>query len=121
MNLKAVGYSLAGLSVALGAVELLAGKRLASSMGVQGHSGLIRAFGLRELASGAALAASPTASRNAWARVAGDLLDLGALAFAFRAPGAERKLLWGSVVFVAGALVADVAAASAMRRAEQLS
>ena len=118
MNLKSVGYSLAGFSIALGVAELFAGKSLARSMGVDRHSDIVRAFGLRELAQGAALLVRPTASRNAWIRVAGDLLDLGALAAASRSPGARRKVLLGGAAFVATALIVDAAAGLAMQGEE---
>lgn len=118
MNLKKLGYSLAGLSIALGVAELVAGKSIARSLGVARHSGVVQAFGARELATGAALLVRPTASINAWARVAGDLLDLGALGAALRSPGARPKLLWGAVAFVGTALIADAAAGLAMRNKE---
>ena len=119
MNLEKIGYSLAGLSIALGLGELFAGKRLARRMGVPEHSGIVRAYGARELATGAALLARPTASRNVWARVVGDLLDLATLAAAFRRPGARQAVLWGGVAFVATALLADTAAALAMGMEEE--
>lgn len=118
MSLKTAGYTLAGLSFALGAVELIAGKRLAREMGVPEYSRWVRAFGVRELLTGAALLARPTASASAWGRVAGDLVDLAALAAALRTPGARRRQLWGGVAFVASALVADALAGAAMRESE---
>ncbi len=118
MNLRKVGQAFAGLSFALGAGELLAGKRLARSMGVPQHSGIVRAFGVRELAAGAALAAKPASSTNMWGRVIGDLIDLAALAAVLRTGSARNKVAWGGLAFVGGALLADLAAAVAMQRRE---
>lgn len=120
MELRKVGYSLGALSLALGAAELLAGDRIARRLGVKDHSGKLRAFGLRELATGAALIANPTASKNVWGRVAGDIMDLAALGAAFREAEGHRRALWASVAFVAGALVADIAAGVAMDRQPDL-
>lgn len=118
-TLGKVGHGLAALSIWLGLVELLAGNSVARRLGVPRHSGIVRAFGVRELVSGAALMARPTASRNAWGRVAGDVVDLAALTAALRAPGAHRKVVWGAIAFVGTALVADALAGRAMRKEEQ--
>lgn len=80
---------------------------------------MIRAFGIRELISGAGLIARPTASANAWGRVAGDVLDLAALAAVLRTPGARTGAAWGGVALVAGALIADVLAGKAMHEEER--
>lgn len=117
--LEAVGYGLAALSIGLGLTELLAGKSLARRLGVPGKSWLIRGFGMRELALGASLIARPRASRNAWGRVAGDLVDMGALAAALRAPGARKQVVFAGMAFVGAALIADALAGAAMRTEEK--
>jgi len=115
MDRKVLGLALAGLSVALGMAELAAGKQVARGLGVPRHSGTVRAFGLRELATGAALLARPTSSTAVWGRVAGDIVDLGSLGAASRAQGAKSGPLLAAAAFVAGALLLDVASALAMQ------
>ncbi|MEQ5789375.1 hypothetical protein J3454_15900 [Erythrobacter sp. NFXS35] len=118
-TLDTVGYGLAALSIGLGLAELLAGKSVARRLGVPRHSRIVRAFGVRELVSGAALIARPRASRNAWGRIAGDALDLAALAAALSAPSARKRVIWGGIAFVGTALIADAIAGAAMRREER--
>ncbi len=118
-GLKTVGQGLAALSIGLGLAELLAGDRIARRLGVPERAGVVRAFGVRELVSGAGLIARPRASANAWGRVAGDVLDLAALAAVLRTPGTRKGAAWAGAAFVAGALVADVVAGKAMREEER--
>jgi hypothetical protein len=115
-KLQKLGYGLGAFSIALGAVELLAGRRVARSLGVEKASPVVRGFGLREIATGAALLAGPTSARNVWLRVAGDVLDAGALGGALRARRAKRGMIWGGLAFVGTALLADIAAGVAMQR-----
>ncbi|HEX8342613.1 MAG TPA: hypothetical protein VF624_17050 [Tepidisphaeraceae bacterium] len=79
---RALGW----FSIGLGLAELLAPGPLQRSLGVGGHTTLLRGFGVRELASGAAILGSGHNRRGLamglWSRVAGDLLDLAALAAA---------------------------------------
>jgi hypothetical protein len=116
-KLRKLGYGLGAFSIALGAVELLAGRRVARSLGVGKAAPVVRGFGLREIATGAALLAAPTRPRNAWLRVAGDVLDAGALGSALGARRAKRGMIWGGLAFVGTALLADIAAGVAMQRA----
>ncbi|MBW8784179.1 MAG: hypothetical protein JF593_06015 [Novosphingobium sp.] len=114
MKNRHIGYGLAALSIGLGTVELLAGKRVARALGVPKSSKVVRGFGVREIATGGALLASPASSAGAWARVAGDVLDLAALGAAARKPRARTGAIVGGLVFVGAALLADVAAGVAM-------
>ena len=62
-------------------MELLAPKRVGRSMGLD-KPNTVRAFGMREIASGAMILARPRKGVGMWSRVGGDLLDLGELAMA---------------------------------------
>jgi hypothetical protein len=118
-GLTAIGFGLAALSIELGLAELVTAKGIARHLGVPRQAGIIRAFGVRELVSGAGLIARPRASANAWGRVAGDVIDLTALAAVLRTPDTRKKAAWGGVTFVAGALLADVLAGKAMHEEER--
>ncbi|WNO52707.1 hypothetical protein [Stakelama saccharophila] len=106
MNYKKMSRVLGWFSIGLGAVELLAGKRIAKALDAEGHSRTVRAFGGREIASGVALLQAPAHAARVWGRVAGDALDLGALALAAR-HSPKNKAIWGAAAFVLGAAALD--------------
>jgi uncharacterized membrane protein len=68
-------------SIGLGLAELLAPRFIARLSGSQGrHTGLIRLFGLREIAAGLMIfSEGKKPARGMWARVGGDAMDLTAL------------------------------------------
>ena len=71
-------------SIAVGATELLATQWLEEELGVENHAGLIRAFGVREIAAGVMILNQPGVNKptaaGLWGRVVGDALDLFMLA-----------------------------------------
>jgi hypothetical protein len=66
-------------SLALGAAEIAAPGMLNRTLGMREHNGLVRFFGLRELAAGTGILLQSNPTPWMWARVAGDVLDLTAL------------------------------------------
>lgn len=115
---KRVSLGLGYFSIALGAIELAAPGRIARWLGVEGKTArnTIFAFGLREIFAGVNLLRGPAVSTNVWNRVAGDVIDAGALALAARSSGNRRNLAIAGGV-VAGAFVADVLTARALDKA----
>lgn len=112
---RALGW----FSVGLGAVELLAPGRLARSLGMEGHEGLIRAYGARELAS-----AIPTLSIDKavglQARLAGDALDIATLATAPRPVNhRQRDNLGLATALVVGVTLLDLMAYGAVKAAHR--
>jgi hypothetical protein len=115
MDYKKLGLGLGVFSIALGVTELFASRRITRALEVEGHEGLVKAFGGRELLAGANLLAAPAHATNVWNRVAGDAMDLGALGLAARkAPG--NKATWGAIAFVVATTVVDLVAASGLDR-----
>ena len=106
MNYKALSRGLGWFSLALGAAELLGSRRVTRALGTEGGDKIVKAFGAREIASGAALLQAPAHATRVWGRVAGDALDLGALALAARTSKKSYAIL-GAAAFVAGAAVLD--------------
>ena len=104
---KKVGYGLGVFSIVLGAAEIFAGKRIARALDAEGHAGLVRGFGAREWVAGVGLLAAPAHSTMVWNRVAGDAMDLAALAAAAR-NSPRNRAVWGAIAFVIGATVLDV-------------
>jgi len=68
-------------SVALGVTELLFARRLARWMGMRGQAGLLRFYGVREIATGIGIfATQDNPSAFMWGRVGGDMIDIATLA-----------------------------------------
>ena len=91
---KKLAKGLAWFSVGLGLTELLAPRAIANISGVsKERTGLIRLYGLRELASGVAIFTQENPAGGVWSRVAGDALDLASLGAAAASPNSKRGRL----------------------------
>ena len=115
MDYKKLSLGLGLFSVALGAVELLAPKKITKALEADGHETLVKGFGARELLAGANLLAAPAVATNVWNRVLGDAMDLGTLGLAARRSPAN-KAVWGALAFVAGVTALDVFTARGLDR-----
>ena len=115
MNYKGLGYGLGLFSIALGTSELFGARRIARALNVEGREGLVRAFGVREVAAGIGLLNAPAHSARVWNRVLGDGMDLAAVGTA-TARSPRNKAAWGALVFVAGATVLDIVVARGLDR-----
>ena len=78
---RMVVRSLGWFSVGLGAAELLAPAAMSKCTGIH-NKRLLQLYGLREIAAGVGLLRAARPAPWLWARVAGDALDLAALAMA---------------------------------------
>ena len=115
MDYKTLGLGLGIFSVALGAVELLGSRRIARALDADEDQGLVRGFGVREVAAGVALLSAPANAAGVWNRVAGDAMDMTALgAAAVRSP--RNRSVWGGLAFVLGATILDVIVARGLDR-----
>lgn len=72
--------SLGWFSIAVGALQLLAPRRIGWGLGTPRETGVIQAFGAREIATGIGLLAASDPKPWIWARLAGDAIDIAALA-----------------------------------------
>jgi hypothetical protein len=79
MEFRKLARGLGWFSIGLGMTELMFGKYLGRALGLEHRSGLLRIFGLREIATGIGILTQEKKSPWIWARVAGDALDLGVL------------------------------------------
>ena len=104
-------------SIALGLAEVAAPRGIARLIGVRpDHSTLIRAMGLRELASGVGILTQRTPATALWSRVGGDAMDLACLGAALFSPQAERARVLTAGAAVAGVTVLDVLCAQQLSR-----
>lgn len=118
MDLKSLARPLGWFSIALGAAELIAPRRLAAAHGKAEAAPLVGAFGAREIAAGIGILAAPQRSAGLLARAAGDVLDIGAAGLALSgARGRSRAIAAGTLAFVVGALAVDLLVARAVARA----
>jgi hypothetical protein len=112
MDYKKLGLGLGVFSVGLGLLEVAAPGRIARWLGVEGKTAktVVGLFGARELLAGAMLLRGPAVSTNAWNRLVGDAIDLGALGVAFTR-SSRKGAVAGALGFVAGAAIVDAWAA----------
>jgi hypothetical protein len=121
MKSERLPWTLGWVSLGIGLTELTFPKGLCRVMGVpKRHAGLMRVFGLREVASGLGLLLQPHRREWVWARVAGDALDLTLLGVAFRFPLANRGWLGAITAAVTGVTLVDLFAAVEAWRAPRL-
>jgi uncharacterized membrane protein len=109
------------LSIGFGIAQLLAPRAVARVAGVDEHPLLLRAVGMREIASGAGILAQPRQGGWLWSRVAGDAMDLALLGVAAkttsRFDARRRRRLGMATAVVAGITMIDLM--SSMRESRQ--
>jgi hypothetical protein len=81
---------------------------------MEGQEALLRAYGLREIATGAAILSSDNPQPWIWGRVAGDALDLATLGAGYREDRANRRNLNLAIAAVAGVTAIDAWCANAL-------
>ena len=114
---KSVARGLALVGIALGVAELLAPRRVSRAAGLPGHASLVRAFGVREIASGIPLLIAKEPTPWLWGRVAGDALDAALLGTALASGDpARRKRALMATLAVAPIVALDLVYALKGRR-----
>jgi hypothetical protein len=81
---RRMARTLGWFSIGLGLAELVAPRAMTRALGAEGHETLVQGFGLREIAAGAGLLAAENPKPWVEGRIAGDVLDLAALAATLR-------------------------------------
>lgn len=110
MNGDAVARGLGWFSIALGLGGLCAPRMVGQAIGVGSDRmavNILRAVGLREIATGAAILASPNPTAAVWARVGGDAMDLALLGWALSSDETSRERAAGATALVAGITALD--------------
>lgn len=105
--------SLGWFSIGLGLAELLAPGRITRALGMEGQENVVRAYGVREIASGL-LTLSTERKAGLWSRVVGDGLDLATLLPALRESNAKRDNVAVAMTMVMGIALVDLASAQAV-------
>ncbi|HEY8536902.1 MAG TPA: SRPBCC family protein [Vicinamibacterales bacterium] len=107
------------MSLALGAAATAAPDRVAHLVGLPEERRtrtIVRAVGLREIASGTGILARGRPAGWLWTRVAGDVMDLALVSTAFRRDHVNTRRLTVAAGAVAGLAALDMLVARAMRR-----
>lgn len=98
-------------SIGLGAVEVLAPRALARTIGVRDELGLLPLFGWREIASGIGILSQRRPAGWLWGRVAGDAMDLAFLAGEYISARGRNGNIIAAAAAVAGVTLLDLLAA----------
>jgi len=111
----ALAQGLGWFSIGLGLAELLAPRSLARFLGMEQHTGLIRAYGAREVATGVGILTAADPTPWIWGRVGGDVLDLATLATGFSDDNRRKGDVGLALSAVAGVTLLDLYCAQALR------
>lgn len=95
-------------SIALGLAEVIAPRALARTLGMDGQDTLIRAYGVREIATGIGILASEDPTPWVWGRVAGDALDVATLMPGLDPDNPQRANVGLALAAVAGVTALDI-------------
>jgi len=103
---RALGW----FSIGLGAMELLAPRRITETLGMEGSETLVRAFGVREILAGV-MSLSVDKNAGLWARVGGDGLDAAALLSGLTSDNPRKGNIALALLLVGGIAALDYRAA----------
>jgi uncharacterized membrane protein len=112
----AIARGLGWFSLVLGAAQVAAPRAVARLIGVKDngeHGAVMRAVGMRELATGVGILARRRPAAWLWARVAGDAIDLALLA---KADSKRHARVTAAMAAVAGVAVPDVIESTRLSR-----
>jgi hypothetical protein len=108
-----LGRALGWFSLGLGLIEILAPRTVTRTIGMEGHEGLVRAYGAREIGAGV-LSLSTERSLGLWSRVAGDALDIATVVAVGGRNDRKRGAAALTLVVLAGVAAIDFLAAQAV-------
>jgi uncharacterized membrane protein len=112
---QALGY----FSLALGVAQVAAPAKLSELVGIKDSPTVrtvLRALGVREVATGIAILRRPSEAGPLWARVAGDLVDLALIGSAFNQRGSSAPRLALAAASVAALALVDAQSAARLSR-----
>lgn len=98
-------------SIALGLAEVAAPRAIARSLNMRGQESLVAACGAREIVTGIGILASAQPARWMWGRVAGDAVDLAALAASHDHAKRNKTNVAMALAAVAGVTALDIVCA----------
>jgi uncharacterized membrane protein len=105
---RQLGQILGLFSIGLGLAELLAPRAVGRAIGVGDHPAIMRMVGVRGIVTGLGLLSERAPGTWAWARVAGDAMDLALLGAATSSPDADPRRIAAATAGVLGVSALDV-------------
>lgn len=111
-----VARGLGWFSIGLGLAEMIAPRSFTRTLGMDGHEGLVQAYGAREIATGVAILSSAQVAPWVWGRVGGDALDIATLATGLDENNPKRGNVGIALAAVAGVTALDYWCASALSK-----
>ena len=115
-NAHSVARGLGWFSIGLGLAELLAPRALTRGLGMEGHEQIVRAYGVREIATGIGILSSTHPAPWIWGRVGGDALDIATLATGLQQDNPKKDNVELALVAVAGVTALDVVCGASLAR-----
>jgi uncharacterized membrane protein len=118
-NGEGLANFLGWFSIGLGLAQIASPRGMARLVGASGDSDsrtVMRAVGVREIAAGVGLLSQSRPAGWAWARVAGDVMDLALLGSTLRSDNREPSRAAGAAAAVAGIAALDVLCARQLSR-----
>lgn len=107
MNEMKVARGLGFFSIGLGLTEVVAGDALGRWLGMEDKTWLLKAFGIREIATGVGVLADHKPIAGMWGRVVGDAIDLVALGSAYHDENPNRQNVAIAIGVVGGITMLD--------------
>src|SRR5690348_115760 len=104
---RTLAQGLGWFSIGLGLAELLAPEGVTRPFGMQRHTALIRAYGLREIAAGVGILTQSDPTPWVWGRVAGDALDIATMAAGLSGDNPRRGNVAVAIAGLLGITVLD--------------
>lgn len=105
---RQLGQILGVVSIGLGLAQLLVPRAVCRATGVGDHPAIMRMCGAREVATGLGILSERAPGVWAWARVAGDAMDLALLGAASRSSDADPKRIAAATAGVLSVTALDV-------------
>jgi hypothetical protein len=115
-NAHSVARGLGWFSIGLGLAEILAPRALTRGLGMEGHEQIVRAYGVREIATGIGILSSTHPVPWIWGRVGGDALDIATLAPGLQQDNPKKENVELALVAVAGITALDVVCGASLAR-----
>ncbi len=117
----ALARGLGWFSIGLGLVETLAPAAVCRATGLRGRTKLVRAYGLRELASGVAILASHDPTPWIWGRIGGDAMDFATLVADLDSDNPRRGKVIAALAVASGVALLDALCVQELHESKRLS
>ncbi|MGI3903403.1 MAG: hypothetical protein ACRYGP_19940 [Janthinobacterium lividum] len=117
----ALARGLGWFSIGLGLVETLAPAAVCRVTGLRGRTKLVRAYGLRELASGVAILGSHDPTPWIWGRIGGDAMDFATLVADLDSDNPRRGKVIAALAVASGVALLDALCVQEFHESKRLS